>query len=199
MAVLHAETTMKNHFRPDYTSYHVVVYDTATGKKTKGITHQGYSDCSMWARGQAWAIYGYTMVYRETGDEKFLHFAQKVSDVYLNRLPKDFIPYWDYDDPEVPNAPRDASAACIVSSALLELSTHVKNKEKAKLYREKAEATLKELSSSRYQSGDTNNAFLLHSTGHKPAGGEIDASIIYADYYYIEALLRAKKLNHQNQ
>jgi unsaturated chondroitin disaccharide hydrolase len=194
MAVSHAEATMKNHFRPDYTSYHVVLYDTATGKKVKGMTHQGYSDSSMWARGQSWAIYGYMMVYRETKEEKFLDFAQKVTDVYLERLPKDLIPYWDFNAPDIPNAPRDASAACVVSSALLELSTVVKDKAKAKMYREKAEAMLRELSSSRYQSGTTNNAFLLHSTGHKPAGGEIDASIIYADYYYIEALLRAKKL-----
>lgn len=196
IAVSHATTTMKNHFRPDYSSYHVVVYDTATGKKIKGITHQGYSDSSMWARGQAWAIYGYTMVYRETRDEKFLGFAQKVTDVYLSRLPKDLIPYWDFDDPSIPNALRDASAACVVASALLELSTFVKDKDKAKLYRKKAEAMLKELLA-HYQSRDVNNAFLLHSTGHKPAGSEIDASIIYADYYYIEALLRAKKLRER--
>lgn len=96
--------------------------------------------------------------------------------------------------PDIPNTPRDASAACVVASALLELSTFVQDKDKAKMYRDKAEAMLKELSSPRYQSRSINNAFLLHSTGHKPAGGEIDASIIYADYYYIEALLRAKKL-----
>jgi unsaturated chondroitin disaccharide hydrolase len=193
IAVSHAITTMKNHFLPDYSSYHVVVYDTATGKKIKGITHQGYSDSSMWARGQSWAIYGYTMVYRETRDEKFLDFAQKVTDVYLKRLPTDLIPYWDFDDPAIPSAPRDASAACVVASALLELSTFVKDESKAKFYRKKAEAMLKELSAN-YQSGNVNDAFLLHSTGHKPAGSEIDASIIYADYYYVEALLRAKKL-----
>ena len=193
IAVTHANTTIKNHFRPDYSSYHVVVYDTATGKKIKGITHQGYSDNSMWARGQSWAIYGYTMVYRETKDERFLDFAQKVTDVYLERLPKDLIPYWDFDDPSIPNAPRDASVACVVASALLELSRFVKDESKTKLYQEKAEAMLKELSA-HYQSRDVNNAFLLHSTGHKPAGSEIDASIIYADYYYIEALLREKKL-----
>jgi unsaturated chondroitin disaccharide hydrolase len=194
IAVSHAETTMKNHFRPDYSSYHVVLYDTATGKKVKGMTHQGYSDSSMWARGQSWAIYGYTMVYRETKDPKFLDFAQKVTDVYLQRLPKDLIPYWDFNDPAIPNAPKDASAACVVSSGLLELSGFVKDKVKAKMYQQKAEAMLKELSSPSYQSGSTNNAFLLHSTGHKPAGSEIDASIIYADYYYLEALIRAKKL-----
>lgn len=194
IAVKHAETTMNNHFRGDYTSYHVVVYDTATGKKVKGITHQGYSDSSMWARGQAWAIYGYTMVYRETKDPRFLDFAQKVTEVYLNRLPQDLIPYWDFNAPDIPAAPRDASAACVVASALLELSTFVPDKHKAKRYREKAEGMLASLSSDQYQSRAINNAFLLHSTGHQPAGGEIDASIIYADYYYIEALLRAKKL-----
>ncbi|MEP6748123.1 MAG: glycoside hydrolase family 88 protein [Bacteroidota bacterium] len=197
IAVSHAATTMKNQFRPDYTSYHVVVYDTATGKKIKGITHQGYSNSSMWARGQSWAIYGFTMVYRETKDEKFLDFAQKVTDVYLNKLPADLIPYWDFDAPGIPNAPRDASAAAVTASALLELSTFVTNKAKAKMYREKAEQMLVSLSSGRYQSRNTNDAFLLHSTGHKPNGSEIDASIIYSDYYYIEALLRLKKLQNK--
>ena len=194
MAVSHAATTMKNHFRPDYTSYHVVLYDTATGKKVKGITHQGYSDASMWARGQAWAIYGFTMVYRETRDKRFLDFVQKVTDVYLKKLPADLIPYWDFDAPDIPRAPRDASAAAVTASALLELSTFVTDKSKAKIYRNKAEQMLASLSSEHYQSRNANNAFLLHSTGHKPAGSEIDASIIYADYYYIEALLRLKKL-----
>lgn len=194
LAVKHAETTMQNHFRPDYTSYHVVVYDTATGKKIKGITHQGFSDSSMWARGQSWAIYGFTMVYRETKDPRFLDFAQKVTDVYLKNLPEDLIPYWDFNAPDIPNAPRDASAAAVTASALLELSTLVTDTAKGKMYKEKAEKMLQSLSSAAYQSRQTNNAFLLHSTGHKPNGGEIDASIIYADYYYIEALLRLKRL-----
>jgi unsaturated chondroitin disaccharide hydrolase len=194
IAVKHAETTMQNHFRPDFTSYHVVVYDTATGKKIKGITHQGYSDSSMWARGQSWAIYGFTMVYRETKDQRFLDFAQKVTDVYLKDLPADGIPYWDFNDPEIPNAPKDASAAAVTASALLELSTFVADSVKATAYRQKGEQMLQSLSTEKYQSRNSNNAFLLHSTGHKPNGGEIDASIIYADYYYIEALLRLKKL-----
>lgn len=194
IAVKHAETTMNNHFRDDHSSYHVVVYDTSTGKKIKGITHQGYSDSSMWARGQSWAIYGFTMVYRETKDQRFLDFAQAVTDVYLEKLPADLIPYWDFNAPAIPNEPRDASAAAVTASALLELSTFIKDPGKAKFYREKAEAMLRTLSAS-YQSSETNSAFLLHSTGHKPNGGEIDASIIYADYYYIEALLRLKKLN----
>jgi unsaturated chondroitin disaccharide hydrolase len=195
IAVTHAETTMQNHFRPDYTSYHVVVYDTATGKKIKGITHQGFSDSSMWARGQSWAIYGFTMVYRETKDQRFLDFAQKVTDVYLKNLPDDGIPYWDFNAPDIPNAPKDASAAAVTASALLELSTFVKDSAKAVDYRQKGERMLQSLSTPAYQSRNINNAFLLHSTGHKPNGGEIDASIIYADYYYVEALLRLKKIS----
>lgn len=193
MAVSHATVTMNNHFRPDYTSYHVVVYDKDTGKKIKAVTHQGYSDSSTWSRGQAWAIYGFTMVYRETKDPKFLDFAHKVTRAYLDRLPKDLIPYWDFDDPAIPNTTRDASAAAVVASALLELATYTRDYNLANEYNEKALGMLKELSDN-YQSRDQNSALLLHSTGHKPAGSEIDYSIIYADYYYVEALLRYKKI-----
>ncbi|WP_448700611.1 glycoside hydrolase family 88 protein [Mucilaginibacter sp. AW1-3] len=192
IAVRHAETTMRNHFRPDFSAYHVVVYDTVTGKKIKGVTHQGYSDSSMWARGQSWAIYGFTMCYRETRKAEFLEFAQKVADVYLRRLPADHIPYWDFNDPAIPNAPRDASAAAVTAAALLDLSTYVKDRSKAARYEAQARAMIDELSSARYQSRNTNSAFLLHSTGHHPAGTEIDASIIYADHYYLEALLKLK-------
>ncbi len=194
MAVAHAETTMEHHFRPDGSCYHVAVYDTVSGDFIKGVTHQGYDDRSMWARGQSWAIYGYTMVYRETHDPRFLAFAQKVTDIYLKRLPersKDWIPLWDFDDPSA-DAPKDASAACVVASALLELSGYVAS-EKGAQYRAAAEHMLASLGRS-YQSGDRCVSFLLHSTGHHPAGSEIDASIIYADYYYYEALLRLRRL-----
>ena len=193
IAVSHADKTMKCQFRPDYISYHVAVYDTITGNLIKGVTHQGYADSTMWARGQAWAIYGYTVVYRETKDPKYLDFAQKVTDVYLERLPEDKVPYWDFDDPSIPNAPRDASAAAVVASSLLELSTYLPNGT-GKRYRDAAVEMLTSLSSDNYQSGKSNPSFLLHSVGHWPAHSEIDASIIYADYYYIEALLRLKRL-----
>ena len=193
IAVSHADKTMKSQFRPDYTSYHVAVYDTITGNLIKGVTHQGYADSTMWARGQAWAIYGYTVVYRETKDPKYLDFAQKVTDVYLDRLPEDKVPYWDFDDPSIPNAPRDASAGAVVASALLELSTYLPNGT-GKRYKDAAIAMLTSLSSDSYQSGESKPSFLLHSVGHWPNHSEIDASIIYADYYYIEALLRLKRL-----
>ena len=194
VAVSHADKTMENQFRPDYTSYHVAVYDTLTGNCIKKCTHQGYADESMWARGQAWAIYGYTVVFRETGDPKYLEFAEKLVDVYLKNLPEDYVPYWDFNAPDIPNAPRDASAACVVASALLEMSGFYGNGQGEK-YKEAAEKMLCSLSSDKYQSRDTNVAFLLHSTGHWPAKSEIDASIISADYYYIEALLRLKRIN----
>lgn len=193
IACKHAETTMKHQFRKDYSCYHVAVYDTLDGHFIKGVTHQGLSDDSMWARGQAWAIYGYTMVYRETHDVRFLDFARKVSDVYLSRIPEDYVPYWDFNDPSIPDAPRDASAACVVASALLELSGYLPA-EKALEYKQAAVKMLASLSSDKYQCGKSKPAFLLHSTGHLPAGSEIDASIIYADYYYMEALLRLKRL-----
>lgn len=193
IAVKHAETTMANHFRPDGTCYHVAVYDPETGEFLKGVTHQGYADGSTWARGQAWAIYGYTMVYRETKDPKFLDFACKVADVYLNRLPEDKVPYWDFDDPAIPQSPRDASAASIVASALLELQGYCTDSHHDS-YLADATRMLRSLSSDSYRSAGNKVSFLDHSTGHKPAGTEVDASIIYADYYYMEALMKYKKL-----
>ena len=193
MATTHAEKTMKWHFRDDFSSYHVAVYDTLTGEFLRGVTHQGYADNSLWARGQAWAIYGYTMVYRETRDSRFLDFAQKVTDVYLERLPDDYVPYWDFDDPSIPDAPKDASAACVVASALLELQGYLPS-DVARKYRSAAIKMLTSLSSEKYACGESKPAFLMHSVGHMPAGSEIDASIIYADYYFIEALIRLKNL-----
>lgn len=195
IATKHAETTMKYQFREDGGCYHVVLYDPETGDFIKGVTHQGYADNSLWARGQAWAIYAYTFVYRETKDEKFLRFAEKVSDLYLSRLPKDeYVPYWDFDDPAIPNSPKDASAAAVVASALLELSQLEDNPTKAAEYKQASINMLIELSSDKYQSRELKPSFLLHSTGHLPNGSEIDASINYADYYYIEALIRYKKM-----
>lgn len=192
IAIAHADTTMKYHFREDGSCYHVAVYDAVSGDFIRGCTHQGYSDDSMWARGQSWAIYGYTMCYRFTRDPRYLAHACKVTDVYLEGLPEDMVPYWDFNDPLIPNVSRDASAAAVVASALIELSGYVGG-EKGAQYLEDAKAMLVSLHEN-YRSGDANSSFLLHSTGHRPAGSEIDYSIIYADYYYIEALLRLKAL-----
>jgi unsaturated chondroitin disaccharide hydrolase len=194
LADTHAETTLKNHFRSDFSTYHVVVYDTISGLKIKGVTHQGFSDSSMWARGQAWSIYGFTLCYRETKKMEYLDLAKKAAKLYLKRLPDDYIPFWDFDAPDIPNAPKDASAAAITASALLEIYQIIDNNEDSKEYFDAAEKMLVTLSSPKYLSGNKNQAFLMHSTGHKPNNSEVDASIIYADYYYLEALLRMKKI-----
>ena len=197
IAMRHAETTMEHHFRPDGTCYHVAVYDPATGEFLRGCTHQGYADESTWARGQAWAVYGYTVVYRFTHDQRFLDFAKKVTDAYLSRLPEDRIPYWDFDDPRIPDAPRDASAACVVASALTELSGYVDEATAAR-YKEELKNMLVSLASDAYRPTDRCRSALLHSTGHHPAGSEIDYSIVYADYYYMEALNRFAKMKELN-
>lgn len=195
IAIAHANTTMANHFRPDGSSYHVVVYDTIAGKAFSKVTHQGYADSSMWARGQAWSVYGFTLVFRETKQPEYLDLAQKLADIYLNKLPEDLIPYWDFNAPDIPKAPKDASAAAIISSALIELSAYVADKKKGDEYLQKAKDILASLSTETFQSRNVNDAFLQHCTGHLPNGSEIDASINYADYYYIEALTRLKKMN----
>lgn len=194
IAKSHAQKTMEHLVRPDSSMYHVGSFDQKTGKFLRGYTHQGYKDESMWARGQTWGIYGFAVAYRETGDEEFLKTAIKLADHYIDRLPKDGIPFWDFDDPAIPNAPKDASAAAVAASGMLELSGLLKDPALKEKYFKAAKSYIIKLSSSEYLSGDTNQAILLHSTGHLPHNSEIDMPIIYADYYYLEALLRLKKL-----
>lgn len=194
IAVSHANTTLKNHFRPDYSSYHVIDYDPETGAVLHKQTHQGYADESAWARGQGWGLYGYTMCYRETRNPVYLKQAEAIAKFIFSNpnLPKDKVPYWDFNAPDIPNAPRDASAAALMASALYELSTYSIN---GKQYRKTADQILSSLTKS-YQpkSGESKGFLLLHSTGHKPANSEIDVPISYADYYYLEALLRQDRL-----
>ena len=192
IATDHATTTMENHFRPDATSYHVAVYDTLDGHFIHGVTHQGLTDNSMWARGQAWAVYGFTLAYRETGKRQFLDTACRAADVFINRLPADQVPLWDFSAPA--DAPRDASAAAVVASALLELSTfNAIGPKLAKRYRLQAVAMLQSLTDN-YTASGQNPAFLVHCVGNYPAGSEIDYSIVYADYYYLEALSRLREI-----
>ncbi|QDO94270.1 glucuronyl hydrolase [Formosa sediminum] len=193
IAVSHANKSMQNLVRPDYSIYHVSLYDEETGEFKKGITHQGYADESMWARGQGWGIYGFAMSYRETNKPEYLETAVKLADHFLERLPEDGIPYWDFDDPNIPNAPKDASAASLAACGLLELSDQLKDQELKDKYINAAITLMDRLESDMYFSADTNQALLLHSIGHFPNGSEIDVPIIYADYYFMEALLRLKK------
>jgi unsaturated chondroitin disaccharide hydrolase len=190
VAVSHANTTMKNHFRADGSSYHVVDYDTATGNVIKKTTHQGHANESSWSRGQAWAVYGYTMCYRFTRDKRYLQQAEKTAVFMLNHphLPKDGVPYWDYDAPNIPNEERDASAAAVLSSALFELSKYSSDR---KNLLAKANWILASLVNNyRAPLGSNFGFILLHSTGSKPSKSEVDVPLIYGDYYFLEALLR---------
>jgi unsaturated chondroitin disaccharide hydrolase len=195
ISIAHADTTMKNHYRPDYSSYHVVDYDHTTGAVRSRVTHQGYANESAWSRGQSWGFYGYTMMYRQTKKPEYLAQAQKIAAFLMNhpRMPADKVPYWDFDDPAIPHTERDASAAAIMASALLELRGYV-DAPTAKSYTDFAYAQLRSLSSPAYRArlGENGCFLLMHSTGHKPGKSEIDVPLNYADYYFLEALLRAK-------
>ena len=198
VAVKHADTTLENHFRPDGSSYHVVSYNNDGTIESKG-TYQGFAHESSWARGQAWTVYGYTMCYRETGDEKYLAHAEHIANYIMNAVQtEDKIPYWDYHDTAIPDAPRDASAAAVTASALLELSTLTKDSEKSKVFVTYAEDILISLSSPEYMAEEGNGNFLLkHSVSHKPLNSEIDVPLVYADYYYLEAAQRYMALKNQ--
>jgi hypothetical protein len=194
LAVSHADQTIKNHYRPDYSCYHVVDYSLADGSVRNKHTAQGYAHESAWARGQAWGIYGFTVAYRETHDPKYLQQAQKAFNFVINHknFPTDFVPYWDLDAPKIPDEPRDASAAAIMASALYELSTF----ENGEFYKVWADKIMTSLASPAYRAkpGENGNFLLMHSVGSIPHGAEIDVPLNYADYYFLEALLRKKNL-----
>jgi unsaturated chondroitin disaccharide hydrolase len=193
IAVTHADTTIKNHFRKDYSSYHVVSYDPATGEVEKKQTSQGYADESSWARGQSWGLYGFVMMYRETGQKRYLDQAQHIAAYLINHphLPADKVPYWDYDAPNIPNEKRDASAAAIMASALVELSGY-SDFDQQKKYLEVAVRQIQTLSSPEYRAepGTNGNFILKHSVGSIPGNSEVDVPLSYADYYFLEAMER---------
>lgn len=196
VAVSHANTTLKNHFRPDYSSYHVINYDSVSGKVIWKHTAQGYSDSSLWARGQSWGLYGFTVMYRETKVQNYLDQAEHIADLLISdkNMPRDGIPFWDYSDPSIPNTPRDVSAGCIMASALLELYKYA-DKERSEKYYAFAEKILHSLASETYMAnpGTNGNFILLHSVSNKPANSQVDVPLNYADYYFVEALLRYKE------
>ena len=192
IAITHANTTMKNHFRPDGSSYHVIDYNPKTGSVINKITAQGYADESAWARGQAWGLYSFTMCYRYTKDKKYLDFAEKIAEYILNNpnYPSDGVPYWDFNAPNIPNAPRDASSGAILASGLIELSSYTNDK-----YLKQATHILKSLATDAYTAklGENGHFVLKNSVGSLPMGNEVSVPLNYADYYYIEALLGLKK------
>lgn len=201
IAVSHADVTLINHFRPDRSSYHVVDYDPATGLPRMKVTAQGYADDSFWSRGQGWGIYGYTMCYRHTGDRRYLDHARGIADWFLSlpNMPADMVPYWDMKAPgtEIPDnagVPRDASAAALIASALYELALYTPGDDAAR-YRRTADTIVAGLTAAyTIPPGEGEGFILAHSTGHLPADSEIDVPLVYADYYYLEALMRKRNI-----
>jgi unsaturated chondroitin disaccharide hydrolase len=199
ICISHSDTTIKNHYRPDYSSYHVVSYDTITGKVQVKQTHQGADDESAWSRGQIWGLYGFISMYRETHLERYLDQATHIADFLINHpnMPEDKIPYWDFNAPDIPNAKRDASAGAIMASALIDLSRQV-DSVSGKKYLEVAEKQIRTLASPEYMAklGENGNFILKHSVGSLPDKSEVDVPLSYADYYFLEALLRYSYLKH---
>lgn len=211
IAVSHAEKTMKNQIRPDFSCYHVVNYDPDTGDVLHRQTAQGFADNSTWARGQAWGVYSFTMVYRYTKDERFLRTAINMADFFLNHknLPDDGIPYWDfnvgeegfnpdfkYNPFDYRRIPRDVSAACVVASALFELCGYISKIDHKRIYYDAAIKILNNLSTDCYRAkeNENHNFILKHSVGNFPGNNEVDVPLIYADYYFLEALVRYNKM-----
>ena len=193
IAVSHADATMNNHYRDDWSCYHVVDYDKENGGVRSQQNAQGYAHESAWARGQAWGIYGFTVAYRYTNDKRYLEMANNIYNFIFNHenLPEDLVPYWDFNAPNIPNEPRDASAAAIIASALYELVDYGFDEHK-----DTADKIMNSLSSDAYRAivGTNGNFLLMHSVGSIPHGEEIDVPINYADYYFLEALKRKKDL-----
>ena len=212
----HASTTLANHFRDDWTSWHLLDYDPENGSVRYRETVQGYAHGSAWSRGQAWALYGYTMMYRETGKEEYLEAAMNIGDMLIAKLPEDGIPYWDFNAPGTPEAMdstaagatlnaaayletplRDASAGAIMASAFIELSTISPDEKASARYLDTARRQLLTLGSDEYLAGPGNNGYFIlkHSVGNIPGNGEIDVALSYADYYFLEALVRYSKIS----
>ncbi|MFY0686712.1 MAG: glycoside hydrolase family 88 protein [Cyclobacteriaceae bacterium] len=191
VAMAHADKTIAHHFREDMSSYHVVSYND-DGTPEMKVTHQGYSDESAWARGQSWGLYGFTVCYKYTGEERYLEQAEGIAGFLLNHenLPEDKIPYWDFNASKIPNELRDASAGAIMAAALIQLS-ELTNKDQ---YLSAAKVMVNSLSSANYLAKlNTNGNFILeHSVGHLPGDSEVDVPLTYADYYFIESLMKLK-------
>lgn len=215
VANAHATTTLNNHFRPDWSSWHLLDYDVETGDVRYRETVQGYAHESAWARGQAWALYGFTMMYRETGRKEYLEAAENIGDMLVGRLPEDGIPYWDLNAPGTPEALdrsvpgatqnshayiepvyRDASAGAIMASAFIELSTLTEDTKAAEKYLDTARRQLLTFGTEDYLANPGENGYFIlkHSVGSIPGGSEVDVPLSYADYYFLEALIRYSRI-----
>ena len=199
-AMSHSLKTMENNVRPDGSCYQIVDYNPTTGQIYSRQNKQGYTSSTTWSRGQAWAIYGFTIAYRETGDGRFAQTAQRAADYFVDNLPLDNVPYWDFQAPKIPNEEKDVSAAAIAASGLLELSSLISSSGPREKYRNAAVSIIASLCSPAYlAAGTSSRAILLHGVGNRMNddrdAGEVDVSLIYADYFFLEALTRYLKIS----
>jgi len=196
IALTHANTTLRHHFRPDNSSYHVLDWDLDKKEIIKKLTWQGAADSSAWARGQSWGLYGFTTMYAYSQHKPYLDQARNIAHYLLNHpnLPADKIPFWDYNAPGIPGTYRDASAGAIMASALLELAQYVNKKEK-KEFVAAAVKIIRSLSAEDYLSrpGENGGFLIKQNVGSLPHKSEVNVSLTYADYYFLEAMLRYKK------
>jgi unsaturated chondroitin disaccharide hydrolase len=193
-ALSHALTTARDHVRPDGSTYHLVIYDPASGAIRSRTTVQGFSASSTWARGQAWAVHGFATAYRETRDARLLDTARRTADWWIEHLPADQIPFWDFHAPGIPAEPRDTSAAAIAASGLLELARLESDPARATRYLAAARSILGALMRPPWLSeGSGSEAVLLHGTYNKPAGNA-DTGLIWGDYFLLEALMRLRRV-----
>ncbi|HVF38413.1 MAG TPA: alginate lyase family protein [Gemmatimonadaceae bacterium] len=191
IALSHALKSAAAHVRGDGSTPHVALFDPITGKLERTVTWQGHSDTSAWARGQAWAIHGFTAAYGHTKRPELLSAAVRTANYFIAHLPPDGVPYWDLLHPSIPGTERDASAAAIAASGLLDLARHTRGAESAR-FKHAAQRMIAALSADYLTTGTSSQAILQHSVGQRPQNVEIDVGIVYADYYFIEALLKLR-------
>ncbi|AEI40730.1 glycoside hydrolase family 88 protein [Paenibacillus mucilaginosus] len=189
-AVRHADMAVEHFIRPDGSVNHIVIFDPETGEKVEVNGGQGYGPDSAWSRGTAWAIYGMSLSYHYTQDEKYLHAAKRAAHFFLANLPEDSVPHWDFRLPEGVPAYRDSSAGACAACGLLLLAEQVDGRESA-LYRSAGERILHSLYVN-YGAWDNEEeeGLILHGTSHFPEGKNIDVPLIYGDYYFAEGLAR---------
>lgn len=197
IAIRHADTFLRCAIREDGSVCHILSFDPETGAFIEPLGGQGFSGSSAWSRGNAWALYGLAVAYRCTGLERYLHAAKRVAHYFVAALPEDYVPYWDFRVENIENEPRDTSAAAIAASGLLELAELVPSAER-RIYNAAAERILYSLSVN-YATWDNpdHEAILLQGTGHKPENANINVSLIYGDYYFVEAFAKLNGWSHR--
>lgn len=195
IATKHINTAASVVLREDSSTHHTYYFDPETGAPLRGVTAQGYSDESAWARGQAWGVYGFPLAYSYTKDEKFIELYKKVTNYFLNKLPADNVCYWDLVFGDGSGQERDTSAAAIAVCGMLEMDKYLSDEDPDKvIYRNAVKAIMKSLME-KYTTKDLeySNGLLTQAVYGKPQNSGVNECNIWGDYYYLEAIVRMMK------